>query len=72
MLEVEYSSMKKSFLSDHRVLTSFVDGFIKCGDIDKGKSLYDGVERKQLPVHTAMMKGSNQTTVLIEMYVYDT
>ncbi|CAF3445944.1 unnamed protein product [Rotaria socialis] len=51
------SVISSSFYSNHYVLTSLIDAFIKCGDVKSAKSLFDKSTRKTLPMYGALMAG---------------
>ncbi|CAF3947180.1 unnamed protein product [Rotaria magnacalcarata] len=51
------SMIPNSFYSNHYVLTSLIDAFIKCGDVKSAKSLFDKSTKKTLPMYGALMTG---------------
>ena len=51
------TKMPTSFYSNPRLLTSLIDGFVKCGDVKTAAEVFQKSTIKDLPIYGAMMKG---------------
>ena len=60
-LEHTFSSIPRSLLVDNRLRTALIDGYLKCGNIQKGMQLYDECRQKTVSMHTVVMQGLNKT-----------
>ena len=51
------SDMPNSFHSNPRLVTSFLDALIKCGDVEGAEALFHQTKSKHSSLYGAMMKG---------------
>lgn len=51
------SNIPRIFFSNRYIVTSLIDGYIKCGDIKNAESIFRAIKNKHLETYAAMMTG---------------
>lgn len=51
------NDLPHSLSNNKRVITSLIDAFVECGDIEKAESIYDSTSIQSIEMTGALMKG---------------
>ncbi|CAM4947453.1 unnamed protein product [Rotaria socialis] len=60
LIKIVSSNISKSFHSSPYVVTSLIDGFMKCGDMKNAQAVFQASTKKTLSMYAAMMAGFNK------------